>query len=137
MITGSSSKMLSSEISTNLRGRAYNIEMFTFSFKEYLSLNKIEYESRVLFHKNLVKIKKYFKSYLIEGGYPFIIMNENILKDDILQEYYNSMIFRDVVERYSIKDVKKLQILAKLAFESTSKEITYSKLSKKNEIPWI
>ncbi len=131
ILTGSSSKLLSKEIATNLRGRIYNLEIFPFSFREFLRFKKISFSNKSDIYKNSNKIKKNFKKYMQGGGYPFIVMNKEIPTNEILQEYYNSMIFRDVVERYKISDVKKLQILTKFIFESTSKEISYSRLSNK------
>lgn len=132
ILTGSSSKMLSREISTKLRGRIYNIEVLPLSFKEYLMWKDDTLNMKSIFSsgKDLAKAKKYFKEYLFDGGYPSVLLNPKI-KEDILQNYYDSMIFKDVVERYNIIDVKKLQILSKLIFESTSREISYTNLSNK------
>ena len=131
VLTGSSSKLLSREIATSLRGRIYNLEIMPFSFGEFLRFNGVDFSKRLEVQKNLVKIRRFFKKYLSGGGYPFVVVNSGIPRDEILQEYYNSMIFRDVVERFNVADVKKLQILAKFVFESTSKEISYSRLSNK------
>jgi len=132
ILTGSSSKMLSREISTKLRGRIYNIEVFPLSFKEYLfwKNKNLKIKSILQNGKDSIPAKKYFKKYLVDGGYPSTLINPKI-KNDILQSYYDSMIFKDVVERYKILNIKKLQILAKLIFESTSKEISYNNLSNK------
>ncbi|MCK4714378.1 MAG: ATP-binding protein, partial [Candidatus Aenigmarchaeota archaeon] len=130
VLTGSSSKMLSREISTKLRGRILNIEVFPLSFTEFLGWKKVPHGSREISHsKERFGIKKAFSSYLSGGGYPSLLVNENVPKETILQGYLQSMIFKDIVERYGIKDVKKLQILAKLLFESTSREISYSRLA--------
>ncbi len=132
IITGSSSKLLSKEISTKLRGRVYNIEIYPLSFKEYLQWNNIVYNLKTISHsKKKIEIKKKYLKYLVEGGYPAVHTNQTISSNTILQNYYNSMIFKDVIERYKIKEIKKLQILAKLLFESTSKEISYNKLANK------
>ncbi len=132
ILTGSSSKLLSREISTNLRGRVYNIEILPLSFEEYLDWKnkKLNLESILQGGKDSLIAKRYFKEYLFRGGYPAIFKNPE-LKDEVLQSYYDSMIFKDVVERNKILNVKKLQILAKLIFESTSTEISYTKLSNK------
>ena len=132
ILTGSSSKLLSREISTNLRGRVYNIEVLPLSFKEYLDWKNQNLNMKSILQggKDSLIAKKYFKEYLSKGGYPVIFKNPE-LKDEILQNYYDSMIFKDIIERHKILDVKKLQILAKLIFESTSKEISYTKLSNK------
>jgi len=132
VLTGSSSKLLSREISTKLRGRVYNIELLPLNFKEYLywKNSNLDIKSILQNGKDSLVAKRHFKEYLFNGGYPAIFINPKI-RDEILQSYYDSMIFKDVVERYKIADVKKLQILAKLIFESTSKEISYNNLSNK------
>ena len=132
ILTGSSSKLLSREISTNLRGRVYNIEVLPLSFKEYLNWKNQKLNLKSILHggKDSLIARKYFKEYLFNGGYPAIFKNPE-LKEEVLRSYYDSMIFQDILERHRILDIKKLQILAKLIFESTSKEISYSKLSNK------
>lgn len=132
ILTGSSSKLLSKEISTTLRGRVYNIEVFPLSFEEYLiwKKDKINIKSILEGGKSSRLAKKYFEEYILNGGYPAIFKNPK-LKDEVLQSYYNSMIFKDIVERYKVKGIKKIQILAKLIFESISKEISYTNLSNK------
>lgn len=130
-LTGSSSKLLSKEISTKLRGRVLNTEVFPLSFKEYLEWKAIDYnEKTVSYSKERFAIKKAFSSYLINGGYPALITN-NIPYEQILQSYFQSMIFKDVIERYNVKEIKKLKMLASLLFESVAKEISYNKLANK------
>lgn len=131
ILTGSSSKLLSKEISTKLRGRVLNKEIFPLSFQEILLWKKIEYNPKTIsYSKEKAAIKKEFSSYLFNGGYPAIIA-QNLQKENVLQSYYESMIFKDIVERYKIEDVKKLRALANLLFESVSKEMSYSKIANK------
>ena len=130
ILTGSSSKLLSKEISTSLRGRSINIEIFPLSFKELLTWSKILYNLKTIsYSKDKIEIKKKFYKFLAEGGYPAIAKNNN--KWDILQNYYESMIFKDVIERNNIKEIKKLRVLANLLFESITKEISYNNLMNK------
>jgi len=130
ILTGSSSKLLSREIATNLRGRVYNLEILPFGFMEFLKLKQISSGNKIQIYKNAIEIKKSFKEYLLQGGYPFILIHKHINTNEVLQGYYDSMIFRDVVERYKISDVKKLQILASFVFASNSKEVSYSKFQR-------
>lgn len=131
VLTGSSSKLLSKEISTKLRGRVINQEIFLLSFREYLKWKGIEYNLKTIsFGKQKRIIKKEFLSYLKNGGYPALLVN-NLPKETVLQNYFQTMIFRDVIERYNIKEIKKLKILANLLFESVTKEISYNKLANK------
>ncbi len=131
VLTGSSSKLLSKEISTKLRGRVLNYEIFPLSFKEILNWKNIKYDVKtVSYSKDRIEIKKLFSSFILNGGYPAII-SQNLQKENVLQSYYDSMIFKDVIERYKIEDVNKLKALANLLFESVSKEMSYSKLANK------
>jgi predicted AAA+ superfamily ATPase len=131
ILTGSSSKLLSKEISTKLRGRVVNNEIFPLSFKEFLKWHGVIYDLKTIsYSKKRIQIKKYFSNYLMNGSYPAIFPADT-LNETILQSYYQSMIFKDIVERYSIKEIKKLKILAALLFESVSKDISYSKLTNK------
>lgn len=132
ILTGSSSKLLSREISTKLRGRVINIEVFPLSFKELLKWKNIDYDlNTISYSKHKIEIKKLFNSFLFNGGYPIINIEKKISKDEILQKYYESMIFKDVVERYRIKEIKKLRVLASTLFDSATKEISYNKLANK------
>ncbi len=131
ILTGSSSKLLSKEISTKLRGRVLNYEIFPLSFKEILNWKNIKYDLKnISYSKNRIEIKKLFSSFVVDGGYP-AIFSQNLKKEDILQNYYDSMIFKDVIERYKVEDVNKLKALANLLFESVSKEMSYNKLANK------
>ena len=131
ILTGSSSKLLSKEISTKLRGRIINIEVFPLSFREFLRWKSISYNKKtILYSKDKTKLIKAFFFYVTKGGYPALIAN-NIPNELVLQSYFQSMIFKDVIERYNIKEIKKLKILSSLLFESVTKEISYNKLANK------
>jgi len=131
VLTGSSSKLLSREISTKLRGRVLNVTLLPLSFREYLEWNNINYDIKTaLFSKSKIQVKRAFSKYLKEGGYPVLHVSE-LPDDKILQEYYQSMMFRDIVERHNVIEIKKLRILADLLFKSVAKELSYNKLANK------
>jgi hypothetical protein len=132
IITGSSSKLLSKEISTKLRGRVINKEILPLSFKEHLNWSKIKYDIKTIqYSREKTEVKKAFSQFLIEGGYPALLTTKTAQKDAILQSYYDSMIFKDIIERYKIEDVKKLKSFAQLLFQSVSNEISYTKFANK------
>jgi predicted AAA+ superfamily ATPase len=131
ILTGSSSKLLSKEISTALRGRVLNREIFPLSFKEIVSWKNLNYNLKTLSHsEDRIEIKKLFNHFINEGGYPAVIY-QKLNREEILQGYYDSMIFKDIVERYHIEDIKKIKMLSNLLLESTSKDISYNKLANK------
>ena len=108
-----------------------NTEVYPLSFKEYLDWKKIKYNLKTLvYSKDGIPIRKAFLFYLQEGGYPALFVN-NVPREQVLQSYYQSMIFKDVIERHKIKEIKKLKILIKLLFESVTKEISYNRLANK------
>jgi predicted AAA+ superfamily ATPase len=131
VLTGSSSKLLSKEISTVLRGRALNKEIFPLSFKEIVLWKGLKYNLKTIaYSKDKIEIKKLFNNFIQDGGYPAVTY-QKVNREEVLQSYYESMIFKDIVERYKIEDVKKIKMLANLLLESTSKDISYSKLANK------
>ncbi len=132
ILTGSSSKLLSREISTKLRGRVINKEIFPLSFEEVLLWSHLRYDPKTITHsKEKTAVRKAFSRFLIDGGYPALLLDNNLQKEQILQSYYDSMIFKDIIERYKIEDVKKLKSLAQLLFQSVSSDMSYTKLAER------
>jgi predicted AAA+ superfamily ATPase len=125
-ITGSNSKLLSKEISTSLRGRALSFEIFPLSFREYLRFHEVElnfYSS-----KTRALILHLFDHFLRFGGFPELLRFENSLKDKVLQEYYNTMLFRDLIERFEIKQVHILKYFLKRLLASLTKDFSVNKI---------
>jgi len=111
-LTGSSSKMLSREIATNLRGRAVNYEVLPFSFKEILMAKEIELDKNVTYSNKRFEIINILNNYFELGGFPEIILEKNKeLKIRILKEYIETTFFKDLVERYNIKNQRLMREL--------------------------
>jgi len=96
-LTGSSSRMLSKEIATQMRGRSMTYELFPFSFDEFLDYKGMEY--KILTSRNRFMIQKAFDEYLIKGGFPEIFDVSDKTRVMIHQEYYKAIIHRDIIER--------------------------------------
>lgn len=110
-ITGSSAHMLSREIATQMRGRALSWEMFPFSFREFLDFKKVESEGAWSTKKRLT-IQKAFADYWETGGFPEVAGLDRMLRIKTHQEYFNTMLFRDLVERHDISHPKAVTDLA-------------------------
>lgn len=110
-ITGSSAKMLSREIATQMRGRALSWEMFPFSFREFLDYKGIESDGPLSTKKRLI-VQKAFDEYWEKGGFPEVSGLDRMLRIKIHQEYFNAMLFRDLVERHDISHPKAVTDLA-------------------------
>lgn len=120
-ITGSNSKLLSREIATSLRGRTLTFNLFPLSFKELLKFKEIKAEKDIAYSKERFKIKKLLVDYLNLGGFPEVVLEKNYLEQKILNNYFEIMIYKDIVERFSIRNVVLLKTLAKFLLTNTSK----------------
>jgi len=115
-ITGSSSKLLSKEIATQLRGRSLTYFVFPFSFREFLQAKNITFNETLSSYERL-KIIKLLEEYLKTGGYPEVVMFDN--KEKIVNEIWEVTISRDIIERWKVKNIKVLKLLTKAIKEST------------------
>jgi len=125
-ITGSSSKLLSSEIATSLRGRTIVYEIFPFSFKEYLGYKEIE----VNFYSSssLSYMQNAFNSYLEDGGFAETFGQSVDVQKRILKDYLDLIVYKDIIERYAIKNHALLKHLIKYLFVNMGTLISFTKL---------
>lgn len=125
-ITGSNSRMLSSELSTSLRGRTLQYEEFPLSFKEYCQFIKIDTNYYVA--ANQAKIINAFKEYLKFGGFPEIVLSQEIYKERILQEYFFVMLYKDLIERYEIKNPAPVRYFIKRIMANLTKPTSINRI---------
>ncbi|MEW6203056.1 MAG: ATP-binding protein [bacterium] len=100
-LTGSSAKMLSREIATQMRGRALSWEIFPFSFREYLDFKGIDAAAPMPTKKRMI-VQKAFQDYWETGGFPEVAGLDRSLRIKIHQEYFQAILFRDLVERHDV-----------------------------------
>ena len=115
-VTGSSSKMMSKEIATSLRGRSLTYRIFPFSFKEFLAANKVNI-GKYLSSVERIKIINGLREYMEYGGYPESVIYKQE-RERILREIIDVTIYRDVVERHNVKNLKVLRIFFVALFNS-------------------
>jgi uncharacterized protein len=127
-LTGSSAKMLSKEIATQMRGRALSWELFPFSFREYLDHAGIKHFLPVTTQDRL-KIQKAFGEFDENGGFPEVIGCDKPLRIKIHQEYFNSILFRDLIERYDISHPRAVVDLSRRLVENTASLYTLNGLT--------
>ena len=125
-ITGSSSKLLSSEIATSLRGRSITYEVFPFSFKEYLHFKDIDIN--LYSTKSLSFIKHALSHYLVDGGFAETINEESTISRKILSDYLELIIYKDIVDRYNLKNRSLLKHLTKYCFTNIATLVSFTKL---------
>lgn len=111
-VTGSSSKLLSTEIATSLRGRSLTTEIFPFSFREFLRFHQAEPELPRRFGSATRAILQHqIGAYLKTGGFPEVQGLDDDLRRQVLRNYVDVVILRDVVERHAISNVVALRAL--------------------------
>lgn len=124
-ITGSNSKLLSSEIATELRGRTLTFTVYPLSLSEYLDFHGIE--KQLYPAKNKGKIIHYTEKFLSEGGFPESVFWDTKIRTMLMQQYFNVMIFRDIVERYNVGNVEVLKFFIKKIFAGITKPFSVNK----------
>jgi len=129
-ITGSSSRLLSREIATSLRGRTLTYELFPFSFREFLRTRGFEV-GRYLSTKDAAKVNVLLREYLEFGGFPeVVLMDDPFLKRKTLSEYVDVMLYRDVVERHGVKNLRAIRLFLKLLMTSFAKEFSVNRTAR-------
>ncbi len=111
VVSGSSSKMLSREVHTSLRGRGMETVIAPFGFREFLRHRGAEpsTDPRTWSLAQRSKIEKHFADYLVVGGFPEVQGLAAPLRMELLQGYVDTVLFRDVVERYGLTQVSALR----------------------------
>jgi predicted AAA+ superfamily ATPase len=115
IVTGSNAKILSKKMGTSLTGRHISLEVFPFSFPEYLA------------HFNLDAGVETFSGYFKLGGMPEFLNTKN---KDVLLNLYNDLIYRDIVVRHSLRNPKVVRELGVYLASNIGKEFSYNNLSK-------
>ncbi|MBI2044623.1 ATP-binding protein [Candidatus Pacearchaeota archaeon] len=119
VLTGSNASILSKELGTKLTGRHLSVELFPFSFEEFLSLKKQE-----------PSIKS-FEEYLIKGGFPEYLKKEN---PEVLHELLTDIVMKDIAARFGIKNTAILNKIVIYLISNVGKEFSYNSIKKMFEI---
>lgn len=121
-ITGSSAKLLSKELATELRGRTLPFYIYPLSFREFLKFSSFEFDQKIFFSKRLAKLKEYFHEYMEWWGFPELIKEE--LKIETLNSYVDLTIYKDLIERYNIKNYRLVKNLIRHLLSYYAKEFS-------------
>ncbi len=127
-ITGSSARLLGSEIHTSLRGRALPCEMFPFSFPEYLSANNISCPQRIPSSQVRLELERICEAYLLAGGFPGTLSLDTTTRRQMLQQYLDVVILRDVIERHRVTSVQALRALVRHILHAPASRLSVNKI---------
>jgi predicted AAA+ superfamily ATPase len=131
IVSGSNSNLLSSEISTELRGRYISRIMLPLSFAEVLRFKGVEITPAAIYSSSRGNFLRVFSEYLEEGGFPEILAHENRLeKRELLQTYYKVMFYKDLLERHHIKARANLEIMMNYCIDTFADLFSISSFEK-------
>ncbi len=118
IVSGSSASLISKEFSTKLTGRNISFIIKPLSFEEFLQ-----------FKKGVAT--ELLEQYLEFGGFPEVVLENNLeLKQKILEQYFNDIIHKDIIDRHKIRNSKQVHLLAKYLSANACQKISYNKLAK-------
>lgn len=109
VITGSNAKMLSSEMATALTGKYLKVEMLPFSLEEFFDWNKLDLSK--LNHEQQADASALMDDYLRNGGYPEVVASRQLTRT-YLDTLFDSIVWKDVAKRHSVRNVTDLNDLA-------------------------
>ncbi len=117
--TGSNANLLSGELATYLSGRYIEVKIFSLSYLEFLAFHKLKNN------------RESFLKYIKYGGLPYLInlKLDDLVVYDYLRNVYNTILFKDVVSRYKIRNVSFLENLVKYLADNTGSLVSAKKIS--------
>ncbi len=131
-LTGSNSKLLSKEYATHIGGRVIEINMFPFSFREFLSVKSVDYNKKIIYSNKRFKLIKYLEEYIKFGGFPEVVLSDsNDIKVKLLESYLNTVVYRDIISRYGIEDENLFRLFVKKIADNITSPFSMYNLEKK------
>lgn len=121
VITGSNAKLLSGELATLLSGRYVEIIIYPFSFKEFLNAKNIDINDRI--------VDIAYKEYEKYGGFPGVLLSDEVIKPTILSGIYDSIILNDIAARGFVKDTLSLKKVVSFLSDNVGQLVNPSKIS--------
>jgi len=129
VVSGSSSKLTSKEIATQLRGRSIEKLLLPLSFEEFLRFKGVEnVESEQITLSQKLKLLKLLEKYLEIGSYPEVALNEE-RSDEILKNYFITVLYKDFIERFEFEYVGIARLILEFVMQNYSNEVSVRKIA--------
>ena len=126
IVTGSNASLLSQELGTRLTGRSIRVELYPFSFGEYLDFRKVKTpDLNVLTTRQKGNLRKLADEYISFGGIPDALKYPEL---GVHKALYDDVLYRDIATRYKLDNVKSLKELAFYLVSNTASLVSYNKL---------
>lgn len=129
-LTGSSAKLLSKEIASNLRGRSLATEIWPYSFAEFMKARKCSFDYSLFDKKVHDTLQQLFGLYLNGGGFPEVVLYDNDTRMQTLQEYLDVALYRDIIERHNVKHPSLIKHMILTMIHTAARPFTINKFYK-------
>lgn len=138
VVSGSSSRLLSSELATLLTGRQISFYVHPFSFREFMSSKGVHAEDMLSALKQKAGIVALLHDYLKWGGFPeALLITDEHKKRTLLRQYFEDILYKDVAFRHGLKDINLLKKLSVYALTNIGNKVSYSRLGKELDLPSV
>ena len=126
-VSGSNANLLSSEISTSLTGRNKVLELFPFSFSEFLLFIGEDYNLEKLTSKRKALLLNSFYQYLEFGGFPLVVKEKDM---EIINGYFQDILYRDIISRFKLSQIDEIKQIGLYFASNIGKIFSYATLQK-------
>ena len=123
-LTGSNSRLLSKELASHLTGRHVSLEIFPFSFREFLASRKVPTRIESTADEDL--IRHHLKTYMNNGGFPDVVNGEN--PGPYLKNLYDDIVEKDIISRFNISYKSTFREMAMTMISNAAKYVSYNKI---------
>ncbi len=125
-ISGSNAHVLSSELSTKLRGKVYEQRIYELSWSEYCRFRWVTYDFST---QGKGVLKSLFEEYLLYGGFPEVaLVQDKEIKKWLLKNYFEVLVYKDLIERYNIGKEFVIKYLIQYLSATITKEFSVQHL---------
>ncbi|MBI4445579.1 MAG: ATP-binding protein [Acidobacteria bacterium] len=128
VVSGSNANLLSKELGTLLTGRHLDLSVFPLSFQEFLSFNKLELKGKLDIVDKRIEINRLLRSYLESGSFPEVALSDQ--KREILLNYFEDLVTKDLMRRFRIRKQQELKDLIKFYASNIATLTTYGSIEK-------
>ncbi|WAI00462.1 ATP-binding protein [Methanogenium organophilum] len=129
-VTGSSSRLLSGEIATSISGRYLQLAVYPLTFSEFLAFQNVECKNIMDYSAKKIEIHRLFAEYLRYGGFPRVASIDEDLKKEELVSYYNTILLKDILSRFRLRNFEKLKKLARYLLTNDTKQNSINSITR-------
>lgn len=126
IVTGSNARLLSKELASHLTGRHFSLELYPFSFREFLKFHNLEYEKDNFSTRQTALIKRELEKFILSGGFPETLKEPSPKR--YLTSLYSNILTKDIALRHKIRFIKTVKEISNYLISNFSGQMSFNKL---------